>query len=41
MSLRDKGPIFVIYPFDKHPELLNEVVFSRSVWQVTEIKVTP
>lgn len=41
MSLRDKGPLFVIYPFDAHPELRNEVVFSRSVWQVKEVKVSP
>ncbi len=41
MSLRDKGPLFVIYPFDTYPELRNEVVFSRSVWQVKAIKVSP
>lgn len=41
MSLRDKGPLFVIYPFDTHPELRNEVVFSRSVWQVKAVKVSP
>lgn len=41
MSLRDKGPLFVIYPFDQHPELRNEVVFSRSVWQVAGIEVLP
>ena len=41
MSLRDKGPLFVIYPFDAHPELRNEVIFSRSVWQVQAVKVSP
>lgn len=41
MSLRDKGPLFVIYPFDTYPELRNEVVFSRSVWQVKAVKVSP
>lgn len=41
MSVRDKGPLFVIYPFDAHPELRNEVVFSRSVWQVKAVKVSP
>lgn len=39
MSVRDKGPIFVIYPFDEHPELFNEVYFGRSVWQVRSIGV--
>jgi len=39
LSVRDKGPLFVIYPFDLDPELYNEVVFSRSVWQVNVLKV--
>lgn len=39
MSVRDKGPIFVIYPFDVDPSLYNEKIFSRSAWQVTSIEV--
>ena len=39
MSVRDKGPLFMIYPFDKHPELYNEKYFSRSVWQIKEVEV--
>ena len=39
MSVRDKGPLFLIYPFDTHPELYNEKYFSRSVWQIREIEV--
>ncbi len=39
MSVRDNGPIFVIYPFDAQPELFNEVYFGRSVWQVKAIDV--
>lgn len=39
MSVRDKGPLFLIYPFDKNPELYNEKYFSRSVWQIREIEV--
>ncbi|WP_139103181.1 molybdopterin-dependent oxidoreductase [Pararhodobacter sp. CCB-MM2] len=41
LSVRDKGPLFVIYPFHEHPELLNEVYFGRSVWQVARIEVQP
>lgn len=41
MSVRDKGPLFVIYPFSEIPELNNEVYFSRSVWQVKAIEVLP
>lgn len=41
MHLRDKGPLFVIYPFDEVPTLRNEVYYSRSVWQVMAIEVLP
>ena len=39
MSIRDKGPIFVLYPFAKDPSLNNEVIHNRSVWQVKSITV--
>jgi hypothetical protein len=39
ISIRDKGPLFVIYPFDEQPDLFNEVYFNRSVWQVNVIEV--
>ena len=39
MSVREHGPIFVIYPFDQEPDLYNEKYFSRSVWQVSTIIV--
>lgn len=39
MSVRDKGPLFLVYPFDQKPDLYNEKYFSRSVWQIKEIEV--
>ena len=39
MSVRDKGPIFVIYPFDEMPDLNNETYYGRSAWQVKSIEV--
>ena len=39
MSVRDKGPVFLVYPFDKDHELYNEKYFSRSVWQIKQIEV--
>ena len=39
MSIRDKGPLFLIYPFDLKPELYTETYFSRSVWQISEMEV--
>jgi hypothetical protein len=40
MPVRQKGPIFVIYPFDLKPELYNEAIFSKSVWQVKSIEIS-
>lgn len=39
LSVRDKGPLFLVYPFDLDSSLYNEKYFSRSVWQIKEIEV--
>lgn len=39
MHIRDKGPIFILYPFDTDPSLNNEVIYNRSVWQIKAINV--
>jgi hypothetical protein len=39
MPVRDKGPLFVIYPFDQVPELRNAIYYSRSAWQLKAIEV--
>ncbi|WP_237152597.1 molybdopterin-dependent oxidoreductase [Oryzibacter oryziterrae] len=39
MSVRDKGPLFVIYPFSEYPDIYNEQYFNRSAWQVATIEV--
>ncbi|MBK9682350.1 MAG: hypothetical protein IPO59_03290 [Betaproteobacteria bacterium] len=39
MAVRDKGPLFVIYPFDARPELRGAVYYSRSAWQLRSIEV--
>jgi hypothetical protein len=39
MAVRDKGPLFVIYPFDTSPELRNPVHYGRSAWQLRTIDV--
>ena len=37
-SIRDKGPLFIIYPFDQDESLRNETYFARSVWQLKELR---
>ena len=39
MTVRDKGPLFIIYPFDSNPDLKVQKYYSRSVWQVARIEV--
>jgi hypothetical protein len=39
MPVRDKGPIFIVYPYDSDPELKAQKFYARSVWQVARIEV--
>ena len=39
MSVRDKGPIWVIYPMDDHAELQDNSFNGRLVWQLKSIAV--
>jgi len=40
MSVRDKGPIWVVYPYDADPKAYQTVTaFARSVWQLDRIEV--
>ncbi|MBR9868095.1 MAG: hypothetical protein GYB20_12615 [Oceanospirillales bacterium] len=39
MRVRDKGPLFIIYPFDDNDNLSTEVVYNRSVWQISSVDV--
>ncbi len=39
MSVREHGPLFIIYPFDSDPELQSQTYFGRSVWQLAKLAV--
>lgn len=39
MPVSDKGPLFIIYPFDASQELKSEVFYSRAAWQVRRITI--
>ena len=39
MPVRDKGPLFVVYPYDSDPELKSQTFYSRSAWQVARLVV--
>jgi hypothetical protein len=39
LTVRDKGPLFLIYPFDAEPTLRSVTYYSRSAWQLRTIEV--
>lgn len=39
LSVRDKGPLFVVYPFDAEPELKQALYYERSIWQLRRLQV--
>ena len=39
MPIRDKGPLFIIYPFDTDIALQSTRYYSRSAWQLRAIEV--
>jgi len=39
MSVRTKGPLFIVYPFDSNPELKSTTYHERSIWQLKAIDV--
>lgn len=39
MSVRDKGPLWIIYPFDDNETYKSEEYYSRSIWQLAHIEV--
>lgn len=41
LSVREKGPLWLIYPFDSKPEYQKEEIHARAVWQVVQIDLMP
>lgn len=41
MSRRDRGPIWLVYPYDSDVDLQTELIYSRSVWQLVRIEILP
>jgi hypothetical protein len=39
MPVKDKGPLFIIYPYDSKPELKSQTYYGRSAWQVAKLVV--
>lgn len=39
MPLRDKGPIWLVYPYDANPDYRSDTIYARSVWQIERIEI--
>jgi hypothetical protein len=39
MTVREKGPLIIIYPFDDEPELRNALHYSRAIWQLRSLEL--
>lgn len=38
LTIDNKGPVFIVFPFTDRPELSNQKHYSRCVWQLVEIE---
>ena len=39
MSRREKGPLWIVYPYDSDSDYRTELVYARSVWQLDRLEV--
>ena len=39
IPVREKGPLFVVYPFDSASELRNSTYYERSIWQLKALDI--
>ncbi|MDN3568190.1 molybdopterin-dependent oxidoreductase [Paeniroseomonas aquatica] len=39
LTIRDKGPLFIVYPYDTNAELRSPRYYGRSAWQVARLVV--
>jgi hypothetical protein len=39
MRVSERGPLFIVYPYDSDPQLHSQQFYSRSVWQLSRLIV--
>lgn len=39
MSVRTKGPLWIVYPYDTNTAYQGEITYARSIWQLNRIEV--
>jgi hypothetical protein len=41
IPIREKGPLWIIYPFDENTRLQSEVYYARAIWHLDRLAVKP
>jgi len=36
-SVRERGPLWLVYPYDSHPDFRDEKVYAQSIWQLYKL----
>jgi hypothetical protein len=39
MQVREKGPLFIVFPFDAKAELRSELYYNRAAWQLNVLRI--
>ena len=39
MSVREKGPLWLVYPYDSNATYRTETIYSRSIWQLDRLEI--
>ena len=39
MPVREKGPLFIVFPFDTKAELRTELYYNRAAWQLNVLRI--
>jgi hypothetical protein len=39
MPVRDKGPLWIVYPYDTNADYRTEAIYSKSIWQLSQIEL--
>ena len=39
MPVREKGPLWIVFPYDESPKFRSDYIYSQSVWQLNRIDV--
>ena len=39
LPIRNRGPLWIVYPYDARADYRSEVVYARSIWQLDRLDI--